>query len=70
MIPQPAPPYRPGDRVRSLVSTATLPMWPTRVELRGRKGTVVRAEWREPTLRRPGHWWIAVDWELGAGYGP
>ena len=33
MTPEPAPPYAPGDRVRCLVSTATLPRWPGRVAL-------------------------------------
>jgi hypothetical protein len=64
------PPYVPGDRVRCLVSTATQPMWPTRVELRGRTGTVVSVEWREPTNREPGSWWVTVEWELGLPYAP
>src|SRR5215213_6237942 len=69
-IGDPPPSYCPGDRVRCLVGTATLPMWPGRVELRGRKGTVVCAEWREPALRRPGYWWVFVDWDRGSAYGP
>ena len=64
----PAPPYRPGDRVRCLVSTATRRMWPAPVELRGRRGIVVGAEWREPRGREPGHWRVAVDLELGQPY--
>jgi hypothetical protein len=69
-MPEPPPPYHPGDRVRCLVRTATLPLWPGRVGLRRRKGTVVGAEWREPTIRRPGYWWVTVDWERGSAYGP
>ena len=57
------------DRVRCLVSTATQPMWPPRVGLRGRPGTVVRVDWRAPTIRRPGYWWVTVEWELGSAYG-
>ena len=65
-----SPGARSGDGVRCLVGTATLPIWPGRVELRGRRGTVVRAEWHEPARPGSGSWWVTVDWELGEGYGP
>jgi hypothetical protein len=69
-MPEPAPAYAPGDRVRCLVSTATQPIWPGRVALRGRSGTVVRVAWHGPHGNRPGSWWVAVEWALGAGVGP
>src|SRR4051794_32214516 len=68
MLPAPAPPYRPGDRVRCVVGTATRPQWPGRVELRGRVGSVVRVAWHEAQGRAPGYWWVTVDWARGGPY--
>jgi hypothetical protein len=70
MSPDARPPYAPGDRVRCLVSTGTLRMWPGPVELRRRKGIVVRVAWQGSKRFAPGYWWVTVEWALGEGYGP
>jgi hypothetical protein len=57
-MPEPVPPYRPGDRVRCVVST-TEDM--RGIELLGRIGTVDRATYYDET-ETPG-WDIIVVWD-------
>ncbi len=63
-MPDPPPPFRPGQRVRCVVSTADRPAGFGSVELRGRVGVVVRATWLPLEERPPGVWDVLVQYDL------